>query len=112
MKLGEVRYQEFATPDFSVRPKASAVEGDADYLAAEMVFRHAACDVGMMVLNSERFLFNRSTRARDGCSSSRDADRRATARGRDTEGDAERRARVSSKNCIVSEVFQVTDVLA
>jgi hypothetical protein len=49
----EIGYEDFATPGCAVGSVAGAVEGDADDLAGEVVFGHAASDVGVVVLDAD-----------------------------------------------------------
>src|SRR5579871_2954175 len=61
-----VAYHELSTPDLSVSSVACTVESYADYFALEVVLGHAACNMGMMVLDAdllESFELQRQFRA-------------------------------------------------
>ena len=54
-KVGD---QKFPAPDFSIGAVAGTVEGHANHLAAEVIFRHATGNVRMMMLHAD-FSFQR-----------------------------------------------------
>src|SRR6202043_1891945 len=49
----EIRHQKFPAPDRSIGAVAGAVKGHADDLALQSILRHAAGNVGMMMLHSD-----------------------------------------------------------
>ncbi len=53
LEAAEVGDQKFTSPDFAVSTVAGAIERDPDDFAGEMVLRHAACDVCMMMLHAD-----------------------------------------------------------
>ena len=53
LEIEEIADEEFAAPDFAVGAVAGAIERHADYLAFDAVIRHAAGDVGVVVLDAD-----------------------------------------------------------
>ena len=53
LKAAIIANQDFPAPDVSIQPIARAVESESDNAPVEVIFRHAACDVGVMMLNAD-----------------------------------------------------------
>src|SRR5689334_24392961 len=51
LETSEIGDEKFATPNLSISAVARSVEGDTNYFLAQVILRHAACNVSMMVLH-------------------------------------------------------------
>ena len=52
-EAGKIRQQKFAAPYPAVGTKSRAIQGHAQNLAAQMIFRHTTGDMRMVVLHTD-----------------------------------------------------------
>ena len=56
LEPGKIGDQELATPYLPIRAISGAIKRHTNYFVGEMVFRHATGNVGMVMLNADKYL--------------------------------------------------------